>query len=123
MKLFKMTLFISIALINISAYAGDVNTQCNDIKGKRAKIENIYYGTPTPLGFSVMLNTVTDDGKKSDNSGKISFSRKSKSKGGAAAIELLTSAINNNYIFVVDDCYKGSILSFHVETNSLIAKG
>ncbi|MGE9553607.1 hypothetical protein ACQPT2_20990 [Erwinia amylovora] len=122
MKTFKITLLLFSILINIPTYAADGNTECDKIKGKKAKIGKIYYGKPSPLGFSVMVNTLSDDGSTSDNSSNINFSKKTKSKGGAASIVLLTSAIDNNYVFVVESCDKGSVSAFHIETNSFIIK-
>lgn len=122
MKVFKVTLFASVILINMPAYAAGLNNKCDEVKEKRAKIVRIYYGTPSPLGFSVMVNTLSDDGKTSGNSNIISFPRKAKSKGGVAAIALLISAIDNNYIFVINGCENGGISAFHIETNSIIIK-
>lgn len=122
MNIFKAAFFITVALINIPAYADDGNTTCDKIKGKKAKIEKIYYGKPNPLGFSVMVNTLSNDGSTSDNSSNINLSKKAISKGGVASITLLTSAINNNYVFVVESCNKGSVSAFHIETNSFIIK-
>lgn len=51
---------ITVSLSNVSAYAaGDT---CSSLIGKKGKIDNITFDKQ--LGFSMIINTVSDDGKK-----------------------------------------------------------
>lgn len=121
MNVLTKILALSCLALSFNAFSATQElARCEQLIDKKGKIESINLGynsnSPSEIYFTMSLS----ENNKSISSKVIGMSRWGKTKAGTNVLNVLISALDNNYIVVIKRCNSEKVAAFNIEANSMI---